>query len=121
MINGFLSELEANTAPYGRHRKYGDLLVKFRIIEPDIFRVQNLISFNPISCISFIRMVCRLADKYSITISGMAMPTLVGPSVTKDKNFFMGLNQERLLQLYKKFGFEVTIEDSKHQVIRSPR
>ena len=121
MINGFLSELEANTAPYGRHRKYGDLLVKFRIIEPNIFRVQNLISFNSNDFVSFGKMLCRIADKHGITISGRAMPTLVGPSVTKDKNFFMGLNQERLLQLYKKFGFEVTIEDSKYQVIRSPR
>ena len=120
-MNSFLSEFEASTTPYGRHRKYGGLLIKFRIIEPDILRVQNLISFDSASCISFIRMVCRLADKHGVTISGKAMPTLVGPSVTKDNTFFFGLDQERLVKLYQKFKFEVIKEKNFYQVMRSPK
>ena len=120
-MNSFLSEFEANTASYGRHRKYGDLLIKFRVIEPDEFRVQNLISFNSVNFVSFGKMLCRLADKHGVTISGEAMPTLVGPSVTKNKTFFLGLNQDRLLKLYQKFGFEVIERQQKYQVIRSPK
>lgn len=120
-MNGFLSEFDSHTTPYGRHRKYGDLLIKFRLIEPQTFRVQNLISFNPISCISFIRMLCRIADKHGVIISGKAMPTIVGPSVTKDSTYFVGLDQERLIKLYEKFDFKVSKEKDFYQVIRSPK
>lgn len=117
----FLSEFESNTSPYGRHRKYGETLIKYRTIEPDILRVQNIISFDPFSFHAFCKMLFRLADKHAITISGKAMPTMVGQSVTKCDKIFFGLNQNRLLKLYQKYGFTVIQENDCYQVIRSPK
>lgn len=121
-MQAFLSEFESRTSPHGRHRKYGeDLLIKYRIVEPNTLRVQNLISFKPHNMVSFGRMLCGLADKHGVIISGKVMPTLVGPSVTKKEQYFLGLDQNRLLKLYKAFGFSATEDSNGIQVIRSPR
>lgn len=121
MIDGFVTELESKTSPYDNHRKYGEVLVKFRVIEPDTIRIQSLISFDPKSFYSFSKMLCNLADKHETKISGRAIPTLIGPTITKSNTFFIGLDQERLLKLYQKFGFEVTKETTGYQVMRSPK
>ena len=121
MILDFLSDFNEETSPYGRHRKYGETLVKYRIIEPDTFRVQNIISFDPCSFNAFGKMLCRLADKHGITISGKATPTMVGPSITKTNKIYLGLDQNRLLKLYKKFGFDIQEDSNGYQVVRSPR
>lgn len=121
MIDGFIAELEEKTSPYDNHRKYGEVLVKFKTIEPNTIRIQSLISFNPSGFYYFGKMLCSLADKHKVILSGRATPTLVGPTITKSDNFFTGLDQDRLLRLYEIFGFEVTKEDRVYQVTRSPR
>lgn len=120
-MNDFISELEKNTSPYERnYRKYGEVLIKFRVIEPDQIRVQSLICFNPCNFVSFGKMLCSLADKYGITITGRATPTLVSAALTKNDKFFIGLDETRLIKLYKKFGFEIIESESGCQVKRRP-
>lgn len=121
MLHDFIVEFENNTSSYDNFRKYEDVLVKYRIIEPNIFRIQNLISLNPNDFLLFGRMLCKLADKHNVVITGKAQPNFVGPSITKNNTFFIGLNQDRLLKLYQKFGFEVTEETTGYQVKRSPK
>ena len=117
----FVIEFEKNTSPHGRYRKFGDVLIKFKIIEPNIFRVQSIISFNPNEFYSFTKMLFRVADKHKIVISGKAQPNLVGPSLTNSNTFYIGMSQERLLRLYQKFGFDVVENQAGYEVIRSPR
>lgn len=121
MIDEFIFEFENNTLPCDRHRRYKEVLIRYKVIEPNVFRVQNIISFNPNYIVSFIRMVCKLADKHNVIISGKAVPTFVGPSVTKNDTFFIGMNQDRLLKFYQKFGFNVIEDSNGYQVTRSPK
>ena len=122
MLALFLKEFEEATTPWDRFRKHGGSLVKFRTIEPDIFRVQNFIAIeNPYAAIKTLIFTCNLADKHKITITGMAQPALVGPSVTQENKFFVGLDKKRLIKLYKKYGFESNESDGRITVIRRPK
>lgn len=122
MLDLFVKEFEEATAPCDRFRKHGESLVKFKKIEPDIFRVQNLIAIkNPHAAIKTIKFLCNLADKHQVTITGMAQPALVGPSITNQNKFFVGLDKERLVKLYEKYGFESSEVDGKITVTRRPR
>ncbi len=121
MISGFIQELEKMSPRCGRHWKYGETLFRFKVIEPNTVRFQNLISFNPLGLVAFFKFIFPLADKHGVVISGKAQPTMVGPSVTRNNCFFVGMDQERLLKLYKKFDFEVHEEEGVYQVIRRPK
>ncbi len=121
MISGFIQELEKMSPRCGRHWKYGETFFRFKVIEPNTVRFQNLISFNPLGLVAFFKFIFPLADKHGVVISGKAQPTMVGPSVTRNNCFFVGMDQERLLKLYKKFDFEVHEEEGVYQVIRRPK
>jgi hypothetical protein len=119
MIDYFVQEFETKTSPCDRHWKHGDTLIKYRIEEPNIFWVKNIISLgNAFSLVRTIRFLCALADKYDVTLAGWANPAPVGPSVTKNETFFIGLNLDRLLQLYAKFGFVASELNGKTIVTR---
>lgn len=121
MIDDFVKELEDKAPRCGRHWKHGETLFKFKVNGPTEVRFQNLISFDPHGLLSFFRFIFPLADKHGVTITGKAQPTTVGPSVTKNACFFVGMEQERLLRLYQKFDFEVHEEQGFYQVIRRPK
>ena len=121
MIEGFIKELEERAPRCGRHWKHGETLFRFKIVDPNTVRFQNLISFKPLGLVAFFKFIFPLADKHGVIISGKAQPTMVGPSVTKSDRFFVGLDQDRLLQLYRKFNFEVHEEEGVYQVIRRPK
>lgn len=119
MIDSFVQEFETRTSPCDRHWKHGDTLIKYRIEEPNIFWVKNIISLgNAFSFIKTMRFLCNLADKHDVVLAGWAKPAAVGPSVTKNKTFFIGLDLDRLLQLYAKFGFVASEENGKTIVKR---
>lgn len=87
-----------------------------------MFRVQNFIAIeNPYGANKTLKFVCNLADKHGITITGMAQPAMVGPSVTQKNNFFVGLDKKRLVKLYEKYGFESQESNGKITVIRRPK
>lgn len=119
MISTFKEEFEKNCTPCGHHWTHGDFveltgnhykhrstLLKCKFIEPNEFRVQNIISFDGIEANISVNFICGLADKHSVVITGKAIPNLVGPSITKNDEFYSGLNMERLLKWYKYYGFE---------------
>ena len=91
------------------------------MVDESTFKLIKIISFNPFDANRTCNFLCSLADKHKIIILGIAYPTLVGPSVTKTDKFFLGMNQEKLLKWYKKFGCEITEIDGKHHVKRSPK
>ena len=122
MIGSFVLELEEKTVPYDRFRKHGTTLIKFKTIEPNIFRVQNIIAIeNPHSAVATVRFLCQLADRHKVIITGMAQPALVGPSITKNNKFFVGLDKKRLVKFYEKYGFESSESDGKITVTRRPK
>lgn len=91
------------------------------MIDENTFKLIKIISFNPFEANRTCRFLCNLADRHKVTMFGIAYPTLVGPSVIKDNKFFLGMNQEKLLKWYKKFGCEVTEINGKYHVKRSPK
>lgn len=131
MISSFKEEFEKNCTPCARHWTHGDFsgshykhgttLLKCKFIEPNEFRVQNIISFDAIGANRTVVVVCKLADKHGIVITGRAQPNLVGPSITGDDGFYSGLNLERLLKWYKYYGFECEEINGIYHVKRSPK
>ena len=121
IANLFWQELEENTSPCGNHLKHGETLLKCKMIDEKTLRVAKMISFNPFEANMTAKFICDLADKYCITIEGIAQPTMVGPSVTKNDTFYVGTNIDRLLKWYQKYGFEIQEINSKHHIKRSPK
>jgi len=134
MILSFKEEFEKNCTPCGHHWTHGDFvelsgshfkhfstLLKCKFIDPNEFRVQNIISFDAIGANRTTYFLCNLADKYGVVITGRAQPNLVGPSITGSDNFYSGLELERLLKWYKYYGFECKEIDSIFHVKRSPK
>lgn len=121
MIDCFWKEFEEKTSPCGHHRKHGEVLIRCKKIEPDILKIQKFISFNPFEANRTGKFLCDLADKHNVTMIGEATPTMVGPSVTKDNTFFIGMNLERLLRWYNHYGFNSVEENGKHIITRSPK
>jgi hypothetical protein len=121
ITNSFWEELNKNTSPCGHHLKHGETLLRCKMVNGSTFKLIKIISFNPFDANRTCKFLCSLADKHKITILGIAYPTLVGPSVTKTDKFFLGMNQEKLLKWYKKFGCEIIEIDGKHHVKRSPK
>lgn len=91
------------------------------MIDEKTLRVAKIISFNPFEANKTGKFFCTLADKYGITIEGIAQPTMVGPSVTKNNTFYVGMNLDRLLKWYQKYGFEIEEIDGKYHIKRSPK
>lgn len=91
------------------------------MVDEKTLRVAKIISFNPFQANKTGKFICQLADKYGITIEGIAQPTMVGPSITKNDNFYVGMSLDRLLMWYKKYGFEVQEINNQHHVKRSPK
>lgn len=126
-----MEEFERNCAPCGHHwthgefsgyhYKHGTTLLKCRFIEPDEFRVQNIISFDGIGANRTLVFLCSLADGHGIVITGKAQPNVVGPSVIGDGKFYSGLDLERLLKWYKYYGFECEEKDGIYHVKRRPK
>lgn len=134
MISSFREEFEKNCTPCGYHWTHGNFvelsgshfkhfstLLKCKFIEPNEFRVQNIISFDAIGANRTISFICSLADKYGIVITGKANPNLIGPSITGTDKFYSGLNLKRLLKWYKYYGFESEEIDGVFHVKRSPK
>lgn len=119
--SSFWEELNKNTSPCGNHLKHGETLLKGKMIDENTFKLIKIISFNPFEANKTCKYLCNLADKYKITITGIVQPTIVGPSVTKNDKFFLGMNQEKLIKWYKTFGCEITEIDGKYHVKRSPK
>ena len=91
------------------------------MIDEKTLRVAKIISFNPFEANNTVKFICDLADKYCITIEGIAQPAMVGPSVTKNDTFYVGMNIDRLLKWYQKYGFEIQDINSKYHIKRSPK
>lgn len=134
MISHFKKEFEEKCTPCGHHWKHGDFnrpsgnhykhgetLLKCKFNKPNELKIQNIISLNPIGANKTALFLCKLADKYGVTITGRVEPNIIGPSVTGDNNFISGLNSERLLKWYKYYGFEVEEIEGRQHVKRSPK
>jgi len=121
IINNFWQELAENTSPCGHHFKHGETLLRCKMIDENTFKIIKLISFNPFEANKTCKFLTKLADKYKITIIGLVLPTIVGPSVTKSDKFFLGMNQERLIKWYKSFGCEITEIEGQYHLKRSPK
>lgn len=119
--SSFWEELVENTSPCGHHLKHGETLLRCKMVDENNFKLIKIISFNPFQANKTCKYLCKLADKYKITIIGIVQPTLVGPSVTKSDKFFLGMNQEKLIKWYKTFDCEITEIDGKYHVKRSPK
>lgn len=131
MIDSFRYEFEKNCTPCGHHWKHGDnsgnhfkhgeTLLKVRFIEPCEFRVQNIISFDGVGANRTVVFLCKLADKYGITITGRVQPNLVGPSITGKDVFHRGMSLDKLLRWYSYYGFESEEREGVIQVKRGPK
>lgn len=134
MILCFKKDFEKNCTPCGHHWTHGDFielsgshfkhfstLLKCKFIEPNEFRVQNIISFDSIGSNRTVSFLCNLADKHGVFITGIAQPNLIGPSVTGCDSFYYGLNLERLLKWYKYYGFDFEKIDGIIHVRRRPK
>lgn len=134
MIDSFKQEFIQNCTAFGRHWKEGDqvcltgnhykhgkTLIKCVFNEPDEFKVQNIISFDPYSANKTVVFLCKLADKHQVYISGKLMPNLVGPSISGKSSFISGLNAEKLLKWYEYYGFEMHETENGKYVKRSPK
>lgn len=123
MTNSFWEEFESNTSSCenGRHRKHGEVLIRCKMLEPKVLKIIKMISFNPIETIKTCRFITNLCDKHGITIEAVAMPCIVGPSITKNETFFFGLDQDRLLKFYKHYGFEMKEEAERFFITRKPK
>ena len=117
----FWEELLKNTSPCGNHLKHGETILKCKMIDENTFKIIKMISFNPFEANKTCKFLVNLADKHKITITALVQPTIVGPSVTNNNNFFLGMSQERLLKWYKIYGCEVFEVDGKYHVKRSPK
>lgn len=118
----FWDELISNTSPYGEHIKHGNVLLKCRMLNDKTLRVSQIISLNPFESNKTGKFLCNLADKYGVVIEGKAEPMLVGPSVTKNGTFFVGMDKERLMKWYGLYGFEVVEStDNFFQIKRRPK
>ena len=122
MINMFWEELKSSTSPCGEFMKHGEVLLKCRMLDEKVLRVSQLISFSPFESNRTGKFLCNLADKYGIVIEGKAEPMIVGPSVTKNGTFFVGMDKERLMKWYSMYGFEIVESNDKYfQIKRRPK
>lgn len=123
MLDLFWKEFESKTSlcENGKHRKHGDTLIRCKPVEPNILRIAKIISFNPIEMYKTTKFLCDICDRHGITIQGIVMPCVVGPSVTKNGTFFIGLDQERLIKYYEKFGCKVIEQEGKLHLTREPK
>lgn len=113
----FLEELESNSTVYQDYRKHCETLLKYSVIEPNIFNLIEIAATNPISSNKTAKFLYNLADKYKIKIIGEIRPFWIGPSITKKQSFFRGLKLDRLIKWYERYG--CVIEGTK--VIREPK
>lgn len=121
MLSDFWTEFLSNTSPCGHHYRHGECLIRCKLLEPDTFKIIKLISFNPFDANKTVRFICALADKHKVKIVGIAEPTIVGPSVTKNNTVLIGMNLERLLKWYAIYGFEHSEQDGKFFIKREPK
>jgi hypothetical protein len=122
-MNTFWNEFEKNTSSCenGKHRKYGEVILRCKMLEPKVLKIAKIISFNPRETIKTCKFICNLCDQYDIKIIAHAVPCIVGPSITKDNTFFIGLDQERLLRFYRYWGFETQESEGNFIIIREPK
>lgn len=119
MFETFWSELLENTSPCGKYLKHGETLLRCKQKGENILKVREVISLNPFDANKTAKFLCNLADKYKITIIGIANPFVIGPAITKNDTFAEGMKLEKLLKWYKYYGFESKLEeDGKYTVIR---
>lgn len=119
MFESFWSELLNNTSPCKRYLKHGETLIMCKQKDENILKVIEVISLNPYDANRTAKFLCKLADKYEITITGEANPFIIGPSITKNDTFVTGMPIEKLLKWYKYYGFESHLEENgKYTVIR---
>lgn len=122
MLEALWAEFESKTSPCenGKHRMYGDTLIRCKPVEPNILRIAKIISFNPIGMYKTAKFLADLLDRHGVILQGIAMPCVVGPSVTKNNTFYIGMDQDRLIRFYEKFGCKVVEEDGKFHLTREP-
>lgn len=121
MPNSFWDVFVGATSPCGRHRKHGETRLLCRMTDDKTLRVQKIISVNPLSANATVSWLCDLADKHSVTISGVAQPTMIGPTLLGEKTYKLGMSIERLLRWYKYYGFECEEFEGKFHVTRRPK
>lgn len=122
MLESFWKEFESKTflCENKNHRKYGETLIRCKPVEPNILKIAKIISFNPFETCKTIRFLCEICDRHNITIQGIVMPCIVGPSITKNNKFYIGMNQERLISFYEKFGCKIVEKDNQFHLTREP-
>lgn len=91
------------------------------MVDDKTLRVQKIISLNPANANATGIWICGLADKYGVTITGIAQPTIVGPSVLGENSYYEGLGLDRLLKWYAHYGFEAVEIDGQIHVTRRPK
>lgn len=119
--SSFWKEFIEGTTPCGRHRKHGETRMLCRMLDDKTLRVQKIISLNPFNANATASWLCGLADKYGVTMTGTAQPTIVGPSVLGEDKYYVGLSLDRLVKWYAHFGFEAVEIDGQFQVTRRPK
>ena len=117
----FWQEFSEGTTPCGRHRKHGETRMLCRMVDEKTVRVQKVISLNPVGFMATGKWLCGLADRHGVTMTGIAQPTIVGPSVLGENRYYEGLGLDRLLKLYARYGFEAVERDGQIHVTRRPK
>lgn len=92
-----------------------------RMTDEKTLRVQKIISVNPLNANSSVRWVCDLADSYAVTITGVAQPTIIGPTLLGEDTYRLGMSLQKLLRWYKHYGFECEELDGKIHITRRPK
>jgi len=122
MFEDFWSELLANTSPCGKYVKHGEVLLRLKQKEENVFKIREIISFDPVQANKTVMFILKLADKYNITLIGEPKSFIVGPSITKDQTFKSGMDTEKIIRWYKYYGGELqTDKDGKQIMIRRPK
>lgn len=122
MSQQFWDEILANTSPYGKYVKYGEVLLRLKLKENNICKVIEIVSFDAIQANKALMFLSKLADKHNITFIGEPKSFIIGPSMTKDQTFKSGMDTEKIIKWYKYYGAELeTDENGKQMMIRRPK